>query len=46
VAKFRENIATRFDRDTSLRMETAMLGLEIAPRAADTLEAFSPGAAA
>jgi 2-methylcitrate dehydratase PrpD len=46
VAKFRENIATRFDRDTSLRMETAMLCLEIAPRAADTLEAFSPGAAA
>jgi 2-methylcitrate dehydratase PrpD len=46
IAKFRGNISTRFDEETSGRMEASMLGLETARRAADTLEAFSPGAAA
>lgn len=45
VEKFRDNVATAFDADTSARMEAAMLGLESAPLAAVALAAFSPGSA-
>lgn len=45
VEKFRDNVATAFDADTSARMEAAMLDLESAPLAAAALAAFSPGAA-
>ncbi len=45
VEKFRANVATAFDSDTSARMEAAMLGLETAPLAASALAVFSPGAA-
>ena len=45
VAKFRDNVATAFDAETSARMEAAMLGLEAAPKAAEALAVWSPGAA-
>lgn len=45
VTKFRDNVATAFDAETSARMETAMLELERAQNAAEALSVFSPGAA-
>lgn len=45
VDKFRENVATAFDEETSGRMEAAMIGLDSVDRGADRLSAFSPGTA-
>ena len=45
VAKFRDNVATAFDAETSARMEMAMLELERAENAAEAMSAFSPGTA-
>ena len=46
IEKFRANVATAFDPETSGRMEAAMLGLERAELAAPALAVFSPGAIA
>ncbi len=45
VIKYRENAATAFDAETVERMESAMLGLEGAPRAIEALAAWSPASA-
>lgn len=42
VAKFRDNVATAFNAETSARMEAAMLNLESAPNAAEALAVWSP----
>jgi 2-methylcitrate dehydratase PrpD len=46
VAKFRENASTACNAETAERMEAAMLGLESAAKAADSLAVWSPGATA